>query len=169
MTRDADYWIESLQLSRHPEGGYFRRTYQASERIEREHLPERFQGPRHFSTAIIYLLPGNEVSRFHRLKADEIWHFHTGSGLILYVIDPGGSLVSMKLGADWERGETFQVVIHSGCWFGAMVNDPASYSLVGCTVSPGFEYEDFELGNREGLLASCPDHRWIIEKLTGSG
>jgi uncharacterized protein len=169
MTRDVAYWIEALQLSRHPEGGYFRRTYQASEGIGREHLPERFQGPRYFSTAIFYLLPGNEVSRFHRLKADEIWHFHTGSGLTLYVIDRTGSLVSMKLGADWERGETFQVVILSGCWFGAMVNDPASYSLVGCTVSPGFEYEDFELSNRERLLASHPDHRWIIEKLTGQG
>lgn len=166
MSRDAAYWIESLKLSRHPEGGYFRRTYQANERIEKAHLPERFQGPRHFSTAIIYLLPGNEVSRFHRLKADEIWHFHTGSGLTLYVIDPDGTLVHRKLGADWERGEAFQVVIHRGCWFGAIVNDPASYSLVGCTVSPGFEYEDFELGNPERLLANYPDHRWIIEKLT---
>lgn len=166
MARDAAYWIESLKLARHPEGGYFRRTYEACDVIEKDHLPERFRGPRRLSTAIIYLLPGHEVSRFHRLKGDEIWHFYAGCTLTLYVIDPAGSLRHMRLGANWEQGEAFQGVIPSGCWFGAVVDDPASYSLVGCTVSPGFEYEDFELGGRDRLLASYPEHRWIIEKLT---
>lgn len=166
MNREAAYWIESLQLTRHPEGGYFRRTYQARERIEKEHLPERFGGPRLFSTAIYYLLPGHEVSRFHRLKADEIWHFYTGSALTIYVLDPSGALLRRRLGARHERGEVFQAPVHGGCWFGAVVDDPASYSLLGCTVSPGFEYEDFELGDRQALLASYPEHRWIIERLT---
>jgi uncharacterized protein len=169
MIRDAVYWIQALKLTRHPEGGYFRRTYQASGRVEKENLPERFQGPRHFSTAIIYLLPGHEVSRFHRLKADEIWHFHAGSGLTLYIIDPTGKLVLRKLGADHERGEAFQVVILSGCWFGATVDDPSSYALVGCTVAPGFEYDDFELGARGSLLATYPEHRWIIDRLAVQG
>ncbi len=166
MSRDAAYWIVSLQLSRHPEGGYFRRTYEAREEIAKEHLPERFRGPRRFSTAIIYLLPGHDVSCFHRLQADELWHFYTGSALTLYVLDPSGALSQTRLGADHERGETFQATVPGGCWFGAIVDDPASYSLVGCTVSPGFEYEDFELGERESLLASYPEHRWIIERLT---
>jgi len=169
MSRDAVYWIDALQLSRHPEGGYFRRTYEARERIAREHLPERFGGPRLFATAIHYLLPGHEVSRFHRLKADEIWHFYAGSALTLYVIDDSGTLLRWKLGADPERGERFQISILGGCWFGAIVDDPASFSLLGCTVAPGFEYEDFELGDRESLLAAYPEHHWIIEKLTVQG
>lgn len=169
MSRDATYWIESLQLARHPEGGYFKRTYEAREGIDKEHLPERFRGHRLFSTAIYYLLPGHEVSCFHRLKADEIWHFYTGSALTLYVIDHSGALLQRKLGTDHERGEVFQAPVHGGCWFGAVVDDPASYSLVGCTVSPGFDYEDFELGDRKSLLASYPEHRWIIERLTLQG
>jgi len=169
MSRDAAYWIEALQLSRHPEGGYFRRTYEARERIAKEHLPERFRGPRLFATAIYYLLPGHEVSCFHRLKSDETWHFHTGSALTIYVLDESETLLQRRLGADHERGESFQVPIPGGCWFGAIVDDPASYSLVGCTVAPGFEYEDFELGDRESLLAAYPKHRWIIEKLTVQG
>ena len=165
MIKDASYWIEKLHLSRHPEGGYFRQTFHSKESLGKEHLPERFRGARVFSTAIYYLLPGNEVSRFHRLKADEVWHFHAGSALTLYVIDQSGSLTQRKLGGDPERGETFQVAIEAGCWFGALVDDPQSYSLVGCTVSPGFDYDDFELADRESLSESYPEHRWIIAKL----
>jgi uncharacterized protein len=169
MTKDMAYWIEHLQLSRHPEGGYFRRTYQASEVMGKAHLPGRFQGARVFSTAIYYLLPGGEVSRFHRLKADELWHFHWGSALTLYIIERAGALVEKLLGAAPERGEAFQAVIPAGDWFGAVVEDPASFSLVGCTVAPGFEYQDFELADRQALLATYPQHRWIIERLARKG
>ncbi len=165
MIKDASYWIENLHLSRHPEGGYFRQTFRSKESLGKEHLPERFRGARVFSTAIYYLLPGNEVSRFHRLKADEVWHFHAGSALTLYVIDHSGCLTQRKLGGNFERGETLQVAIEAGCWFGALVDDPRSYSLVGCTVAPGFDYDDFELADRESLSESYPEHRWIIAKL----
>ena len=167
MTKDAAYWIEKLSLSRHPEGGFFRQTFRSKELIKKEHLPGRFQGSRVFSTAIYYLLPGDEVSRFHRLKSDEIWHFYAGSALTLYVIDQAGSLAKMKLGADFERGEAFQAAMEAGSWFGAVVEDPSSYALVGCTVSPGFEYEDFALGDQKSLIERYPEYRWVIEKLTG--
>ncbi len=167
MNKDAAYWIDKLCLSKHPEGGFFRRTFQSKEIITKEHLPGRFHGSRVFSTAIYYLLPGNEVSRFHRLKADELWHFYAGSALTLYVIEQDGSLAMIKLGADFDRGESFQAAMEAGSWFGAFVDDPSYYSLVGCTVSPGFEYEDFELGDRKSLIERYPEHRWIIEKLTG--
>ncbi|HQN20236.1 MAG TPA: cupin domain-containing protein [Syntrophobacteraceae bacterium] len=166
MIEEAARWIEELNLSKHPEGGYYRQTYRSKESVRKEHLPDRFSGPRAFSTAIYYLLPGDEVSRFHRLQSDEVWHFHAGSSLTLYIIDDEGSLVQMELGASIERGEALQVVIGAGKWFGALVNDPASYSLVGCTVSPGFEYEDFEIGDRQDLIQKFPRHHRIIEKLT---
>jgi uncharacterized protein len=166
MTKEAAYWVEKLNLSRHPEGGYFRQTFRADELMNKAHLPERFSGPRVLSTAIYYLLPGDEVSWLHRLKADEVWHFHTGSALSLYIIDPQGQLAQMWLGANFERGEAFQAAIKAGHWFGAIVEDPSSYSLIGCTVSPGFEYEDFELGDRNFLIERYPQYRSIIEKLT---
>jgi predicted cupin superfamily sugar epimerase len=166
MNEEAAQWVEKLHLSRHPEGGYYRRTYRSKESISKEHLPDRFSGPRALLTAIYYLLPGNEVSRFHRLQSDEVWHFHAGSSLTLYIIDDAGSLVQSQLGANIERGEALQMVIEAGKWFGALVNDPTSYSLVGCTVSPGFEYEDFQIGDRQDLIQKFPKHHRIIEKLT---
>lgn len=166
MNKEVAYWIEKLNLSRHPEGGYFRQTFRAKDLLTGALLPERFSGSRAVATAIYYLLPGDEVSRFHRLKSDEIWHFHTGSALTMYVIDRAGLLAQKKLGSVFEKGEAFQVVIEAGVWFGATVDEPSSYSLVGCTVSPGFEYEDFELGDRNRLLDLYPQYRSLIEKLT---
>jgi len=166
MTQNAAYWIQKLQLSEHPEGGYFKETYRSDEFIDGGHLPERFTGARSLSTAIYFLLEGTQFSAFHRIKSDELWHFYTGSSLTLYVIDPKGSLSQIKLGSDFENGEVFQAVVKAGCWFGAVVNDPTSYSLVGCTVAPGFDFRDFELGERQKLLAWYPEHKVAIEKLT---
>lgn len=164
--KDADYWIEKLELADHPEGGYFRRLHQSKEEISRDCLPPRFPGPRALSTSIIYLLKGSQFSALHRIKSDEIWHFYTGSSLTLYVIDPAGRLARMKLGNNPEKGEAFQRLVEAGCWFGATVDDPVSYSLMGCTVAPGFDFEDFELGSRKTLTDRYPRHRSVIERLT---
>jgi uncharacterized protein len=169
MVKEAAYWIETLRLEEHPEGGYYRRTYRAREEICREHLPERFSGPRAISSAIYYLLPGGCVSAFHRLKSDEMWHFYTGSALIVYVLDGDGRLVEKRLGADPERGEAFQHLIEAGNWFGAVVTDPASYSLVGCTVAPGFDFEDFEMADPSELMERYPEHRALIARLMQRG
>lgn len=164
--KNARYWIDRLALVRHPEGGYYRETYRSKESIAREHLPERFGGDRAFSTAIYFLLPTGEFSAFHRIKHDEAWHFYEGSVLTLHVIDPKGEYSTMTLGRDVERGEALQAVVAAGCLFGASVDDPDSYALVGCTAAPGFDFDDFEMPGREELLERYPQHTGIIEKLT---
>ena len=162
----ADYWIDKLHLSAHPEGGYFRETYRAEEKIAHRALPDRFNGDRNYSTAIHFLLKGNQKSLFHRIQADEMWHFYDGSGLDIYEIDGEGILTVHKLGLDLEEGQTPQVLIKAGNWFGARVNKPDSFCLAGCTVSPGFDFEDFQLGSRDELIKQFPDHKKIIEQLT---
>jgi predicted cupin superfamily sugar epimerase len=164
--KDAKWWIERLELERHPEGGYFRETYRARETIAGANLPSRFGGDRTLLTAIYFLLEGDEFSAFHRIKQDEMWHFYDGSSLTLHVIDSSGTYTTKILGRCLEQGETPQAVVESGCVFGATVNDPGSFSLVGCTLSPGFEFEDFEMPGRERLIAQYPHHKAIIERLT---
>ena len=158
--KDARYWIEKLQLARHPEGGYFRETYRSDEVISAAGLPARFSAQRAFSTAIFFLLPGNECSVFHRIKSDELWHFYAGSGLTIHIIEPNGTYT--HLGLD---GEHFQALVRADWWFGATVDDPQSFSLVGCTVAPGFDFADFELARRDTIIELFPQHRAIIERL----
>lgn len=162
----ADYWIEKLRLVKHLEGGYFREVYRSEETIPADALNERYSGERAFSTSIYFLLRGDEVSHFHRLKSDEVWHFYAGSSLIIHFISTAGKHCTIKLGGNFEKGEVFQSVVEKGCWFGAVVNDTSSYSLVGCTVAPGFGFDDFELGRREDLIELYPEHKTIIKKLT---
>lgn len=162
----AAYWIEKLGLVAHPEGGFYRETYRAAETIDTRHLPSRFGGARAFSTSIYFLLPGDQVSRLHRIKSDEVWHFYAGGALTLSLIHPDGRLEHRRLGADAERGEAFQAIVPAGSWYGAAVDDRASFALVGGTVAPGFDFADFELAERTALLAAFPAHRETIVRLT---
>ena len=108
-------------------------------------------------TLIYYLLDGRgHFSAFHRLKSDEIWHFYKGSPVTIYVIDNEGNLTYIRLGNDISHGEQCHVVIRAGLWFGARVDDSTSFALIGCTVTPGFDYKDFELGTRSKLIADVP-------------
>jgi predicted cupin superfamily sugar epimerase len=163
---DATWWIEKLQLVPHPEGGYFRRVYTATGCIDQAALPPCYRGPRPFATAIYYLLPGHEFSSLHRLQSDELWHFYYGSSLTLHSIDEQRRHLTIRLGSNPEAGQSFQAAIKAGWWFGATVDDPAAYALVGCTVSPGFEFADFEIGKREVLLREYPEHASLIVRLT---
>jgi uncharacterized protein len=164
--QDGDKWIELLQLEKHPEGGYFRETYRSKETIDREHLPKRFNGNRSFSTAIYFLLKGNDFSAFHRIRQDELFHFYDGSPLTIHVIDSSGNYLKIKLGRNIKNGEVPQATIKAGWIFGASVIDSNSYSLVGTTVAPGFDFEDFELVDPNQLIELYPKHKNIIEKLT---
>lgn len=168
MEDSAQDWIRRLQLKQHPEGGYFLQTYESGERIEAGHLPGRFGGSRAFSSAIYYLLAGDDFSAFHRIKSDEIWHFYAGACLALYVLDFDGTLSVRKLGRNFEEGERFQTVVPAGCWFAARPLDPKSYSLVGCTVAPAFAFEDFHLARRDDLTRRYPQHEDLIASLTRS-
>jgi predicted cupin superfamily sugar epimerase len=161
---DAHYWIEKLGLQRHPEGGYFKETYRSSEVIIKDALPARFNGDRVFSTCIYFLLNQEEYSAFHVIQQDEIWHFYEGSSLTIHRIDQNGEYTFLKLGRDIENGDALQAVVPAGCWFAAAVNDTGAYSLVGCTVAPGFDFADFKMADRKNLIELYPEHRDIIEK-----
>lgn len=161
LKRDALYWINKLHLKKHPEGGYFVETYRSKKLVD---VPE-YDGPRHACTAIYYLVTGEQFASFHKMKSDELWHFYAGSSLNLYIIETGsGKLRQVTLGSNIDNGESFQVVVNSGSWFAASVDGHDSYSLVGCTVSPGFDYRDWELADRETLVEKYPGHKLIIEK-----
>lgn len=163
---NARHWIEKLRLEPHPEGGYFRQTYRSDVMIAREALPAGFGGARAASTAIYFLLEGENFSAFHRLRSDEVWHFYAGSPLVVEVIDPEGSRSSILLGVDLDAGQVFQAIVPARCWFASHVADWKGWALVGCTVAPGFDFEDFEMAKREELAKHFPQHRELIERLT---
>ena len=166
MEKNAQYWIDRLNLSPHPEGGYFRVTYQSSLTIVQDALPSVFHGDRSASTAIYFLLAEKDFSAFHRIASDELWHFYAGSGLIVYMIDPEGNYSELHLGNGFEVAEVFQGVVKAGCWFASRLKNPAGFALVGCTVAPGFDFADFEMANRMELIAAYPEHQRLIEELT---
>jgi predicted cupin superfamily sugar epimerase len=163
---NEEYWIKKLRLEKHPEGGWFKEVYRAVEEIKKEYLHERYSGARHHSTSIYFLLTSGTFSAFHRIKSDELWHFYTGSPVTVYMIDDSGNYSEIKMGANGEDGEVFQCVIPKGVWFGAKVNAVDSFTLVGCTVAPGFHFDDFELAGRDDLLKKYTQHKEIIERLT---
>lgn len=150
----------------HPEGGYFVETYRSAEHIAHSALPNRFSGDRVFGTAIYFLLESHHISALHRIQADELWHFYTGGPLDVFVITQEGELTIIKLGNNPDRGEVFQAVVPAGCWFGSKPAEGSSFSLVGCTVAPGFDFADFEMADRDTLLRQYPQHKTIIETLS---
>lgn len=161
---DAAYWIQQLGLEKHPEGGWFRETYRSREMLPNAGLPDRFTGPRPVATSIYFLLESGEPSHLHRFQSDEIWNYHAGGSLTLYILHADGSLETKTLGPDGD----FQAVVPAGVWFGAKVNEPATYCLAGCSVAPGFDFADFELGDRDQLMAEFPRHAQLIHGLTQS-
>jgi len=137
----ADYYIEHLQLTPHPEGGFFRECFRSEYLL---HFPG-FDGPRPYSTSIYFLLKKDQQSALHRIKSDEIWYHHDGGALIITEIDEHGHHIETVLGKDISNGENLQHVVKAGRWFGAQLAGDTEFSLVGCQVSPGFDFRDFEL------------------------
>jgi uncharacterized protein len=168
MTKSAQYWIDKLNLIAHPEGGYYRETYRSELSIAKEALPSQFAGPRLVSTAIYFLLDGENFSAFHRLRSDELWHFYSGSPITVHVVEPEGVHSEIQLGDDPDAGQVLQAVVKAGRWFASGVRDPKWFGLAGCTVAPGFDFADFELGKRAELVGLYPQHRKLIESLTRS-
>lgn len=166
MKDRARYWIEALGLEPHQEGGYFRESYRASETLGAKALPERYHGDRSTATAIYYLLHDREVSVFHRLKSDEVWHFYDGIPVILHVLAAGGCYARHLLGCDPAQGERPQRTVPAGAWFAAELANPGGYALMGCTVAPGFAFSDFELADRTELCRGYPEQRRLIERLS---
>lgn len=161
----ANYFIEKLQMHAHPEGGYYKESFASSENICDKDLKTKFEGERILWTSIYFLLRDGEVSNFHKLKSDEMWYYHSGSPLTIYMISPDGILTTSQLGLDIEKGEVPQVLVPKNYIFGSAMNNEG-YALVGCMVSPGFDFKDFQLFERNDLLNRYPTHKDIIMKLT---
>lgn len=165
MNYTAAYFIQKFSMIEHPEGGWYKETYRSSEGISKSALPDRFSGNRNFSTAIYFLLEGHQFSSFHRIKSDELWHFYAGDALFVYVINENGEIEVIRLGSNLENGEVFQAVVRAGYWFASKPAIENSFSLVGCTVAPGFDFSDFELATKEQLSILYPNQKEIIESL----
>lgn len=182
MLIDAEFLIKKLNLQAHPyEGGNFKETYRSSVYVSYDKLSKndnkdlystsRKEHPegklRPASTLIYYLLDKNQFSPLHRVRNDEIWHFYLGSPLIMYILSDKHLPTIVKLGNNIEDDDcSLHFVIRESSWFCAEVEDKKSFSLVGCTVSPGFDFADFELGKKSELLALYPQHETIINKFS---
>ena len=166
MQKDSGYWVNILELSAHPEGGYFKEIYRAKSAIPQSVLPPGFNGDRPYATSIYYLLDKGNFSAMHRIPSDEIWHFYTGDSLVVHVIHQDGRHEEIYLGSNPEKGECFQAVVPAGAWFGSCLADGAAFALLGCTVAPGFHFDDFEMAERAELIAQYPQHEYIIKRLT---
>ncbi len=166
--RDAQFWIDHLGLQHHPEGGYFKESFRSAYAIQGAAIGDRYEGNRVHSTAIYFLVTADRASRLHRLQTDEIWHFYAGDSLEICCIDPAGVLEIKRLGSDIGKGDALQVLVPAGVWFGARVQAGSEYVLCGCTMAPGFEFADFEMGDRKALLKQFPQLEAIVIELSGA-
>jgi len=158
--------IAHLRLEPHPEGGFYRETYRCENEIPGGYLDDRYGGNRHFSTCIYFLMTSDNFSAFHRISQDEIWHFYYGAPIRLHEISAETEYADRLIGMDLLKGQTPQYVVKGGNWFAAEVEKENAFSLIGCTVSPGFHFDDFELAPRKKLLEKFPEHKEIITRLT---
>jgi hypothetical protein len=148
------------------EGGYYSETYRSPELIQQDCLPGRYSGPRNASTAIYYLLEPNTFSALHRVASDEIFHFYLGDPVEMLQLRPDGSSKVVRIGSDIEKGMVRQVVVPHRVWQGSRLVDGGQFALLGCTVSPGFEFADYESGSRHLLIQAYPDRKDMICALT---
>ena len=156
-----------LNLEPHPaEGGYFRETYRSAESVQEDSLADRYPNARSFSTAIYYLLTPETFSALHRLPTDEIYHFYLGDPIEMLQLQPDGSGQIVILGNDLLKGMQPQVVIPKGIWQGSRLIIGGEFALLGATMAPGFEFEDYEHGNRESLVSLYPRFSDKIRSLT---
>jgi predicted cupin superfamily sugar epimerase len=162
MRLDPDQLISHLQLKPHPEGGFYAETFRSTLPVDSaEH-----RGTRSASTAIYFLLRSQDVSAFHRVRSDEVWHHYLGDPLELYLIDDQGSLRVERLGADFARGQRPQALAPRNVLQAARVTtERHGFTLCGCTVAPGFDFADFELPARSELSARFPAHRALFSEL----
>ncbi len=160
--------IQKLGLHRHPEGGWYREVYRSTDTIAAAALPERFAGERSICTSIYFMLEQGDFSALHRIKSDELWHFYAGAPLTVHVLAADGTYQAVRLGSDLAAGDSFQAVVAAGCWFGAELSGGLGFALVGCTVAPGFDFADFEIGCREVLLQLFPEQAALVNRLTNA-
>ena len=166
----ADEVKTLLALQAHPvEGGWYVRSYEASETIAAAGFKDgRYGGARRTGTAIYYLLEPDTFSEMHRLKSDEVFHFYAGDAVEMLQLLNGGEVKRLVIGSDLAAGVLPQAVVPRGVWQGSRLVQGGKWALLGCTVSPGFEFEDYTAGNRAELIAGWPEAKETIEALTRS-
>ncbi len=164
--------MNAEQLKRHLgleplpiEGGYYVETYRSEISLPGSALPPRFGGERRISTAIYFLLTPDTFSALHRLAGDEVYHFYLGDPVELLVLAPDGSGEVVRLGQDLEAGMRVQNVVPAGCWQGSRLAGGGEYALLGTTMAPGFDWQDFEAGNGDDLVAQYPEFQKQIRRL----
>lgn len=162
MENSISNMVKGLRLKPHPEGGFFAETYRSTTIIQTSY------GPRPASTAIYFLLTAGNFSAFHRIKSDEGWHHYEGDTVYIHVIHTDGSYERMVLGKNGSEGEVQQLMVPAHAWFASECIGESGFALVGCTVSPGFDFADFELANGAELASSYPNHETLIRRLTRS-
>jgi len=159
--------IEALGLIRHPEeGGFFRETYRSGESLPKTSLPGRYPSARSLGTAIYYLLDAHSCSALHRLRTDEIFHFYAGDPVVMLLLHPGGVSERVRLGSRFLEGEHPQFVVPRGVWFGACLDEGGAWALMGTTMAPGFEYEDYENADIDSLAQAYPAEEELIRRLS---
>ena len=162
---EAEKIAIKLDMLPHPEGGYYKETYRSNGIINKNNLGTDFSGERNYSTCIYFLFTSDTFSAFHRIKQDEIWHYYKGAPIKLHIISAEGDYSNIIIGNNLEKGELPQYVVNAKDWFAAEVIEDG-YSLLGCTVAPGFDFKDFELAERVSLISTFPLHNTIITTLT---
>ncbi len=162
--------IEHLGLEPLPgEGGFYRETYRSSdEKIPAGALPERYQADKHIATAIYYLLTPETFSAVHRLISDELFHFYLGDPVTMLQLHPDGHGETITLGPDIEAGQRLQCVVPQGVWQGMHLNAGGRFALMGTTVAPAFDFDDYQPARRDDLLQKYPDFAEMIERLTNA-
>ena len=148
------------------EGGFFRETYRSRWNVAAEYLPDGIRGPRSIGTAIYYMITPETFSALHRLPGSEIFHFYLGDPAIMLQLLPDGSARTITLGSDLAGGQQPQVVVLGGIWQGCKLALGGKFALMGTTMSPGFEYADYETGGRDELVAQYPNAAELIKEYT---
>lgn len=159
MEQTAGYWINHLQLQPHPEGGFYREVF----RSEMEVMRSPSLLAKRACTSIYYLLEGGDFSGFHRIASDEIWYFHKGSPLHIHVIDENSEHLILELSDEATGG--LSVVVKAGLWFAAEIPSKKGFTLVSCAVAPGFEFDEFEMADKEQLTTLYPRYSELFVKL----
>jgi uncharacterized protein len=148
------------------EGGYFAETYRSQSTLNGSALPTGYSGERAVSTAIYYMLTPDTFSALHRLRGDEVYHFYLGDPVEMLQLKPGGTGEAVLLGQDIAAGMRLQHVVPGGTWQGARLAPGGKFVLLGTTVAPGFDLQDYESGDRSELIAQYPQYSALITWLT---
>lgn len=162
--RNKEYWIKNLDLLPHPEGGYYKETYRSELSINLETIEENRKGFRSLCTGIYFLLDKGNFSAFHRIKSDELWHFYAGDLITIHMIDQQGNYFAQDVGNNIEDGQVLQYLVPANTWFASEIKGDRSYALVGCTVSYGFDFNDFEMANKS-LIEEFVEHSEVLRRL----